>query len=328
MEEQPLVSIIIPVYNGSNYLSEAIDSALAQAYKNIEVIVVNDGSCDDGKTREIALSFNNSIRYFEKDNNGVSSALNYGLEKMEGEYFSWLSHDDQYYPWKIEKQINLISKLNNRKVVIFSHQNHINDAGLVIYRDDHYRYKKEKLALLLFYRYFIGGCSLLIPKAAFDEVGKFSEQYRYVQDYEMWFRMINSGYEFVYLPISTVMMRIHDEQDTVKNIESVCKEQTKLFSELHKWLKKEFWVLNSSGDPLFSYLYLSFQYKKNKQEELYKYYLNLSILKIKSAVFYKKILAVLFSIYIKNWNKYLDPGSYHRKFRALVCKFMKVYLHT
>lgn len=55
MRYEPLISIVIPVYNGSNYMADAIDSALCQTYKNIEVIVVNDGSMDEGKTEEIAL---------------------------------------------------------------------------------------------------------------------------------------------------------------------------------------------------------------------------------------------------------------------------------
>jgi glycosyltransferase involved in cell wall biosynthesis len=116
----PLVSIVIPVYNGSNYLSEAIDSALSQTYKNIEIIVVNDGSNDNGKTRDIALSYGEKIRYFEKENGGVATALNLGIREMRGEYFSWLSHDDVYYPDKIETQVEYINKSENQYLILFS----------------------------------------------------------------------------------------------------------------------------------------------------------------------------------------------------------------
>ena len=111
------VTIVIPVYNGSNYLAEAIDSALAQTYKNIEILVINDGSNDNGATEKIAKSYGNKIRYFKKENGGVATALNLGIEKMSGEYFSWLSHDDLYYPEKIEKQIKFISNFGHRSVV-------------------------------------------------------------------------------------------------------------------------------------------------------------------------------------------------------------------
>ena len=104
------VTIIIPVYNGSNYVREAIDSALAQTYKNIEILVVNDGSTDEGATRDICLSYGDKITYYEKENGGVSTALNLGIEKMTGDYFSWLSHDDLYYPDKIEKQMKELEK--------------------------------------------------------------------------------------------------------------------------------------------------------------------------------------------------------------------------
>lgn len=67
------VTIIIPVYNGSNYVREAIDSALAQTYKNIEILVVNDGSTDEGATRDICLSYGDKITYYEKKNGGVST---------------------------------------------------------------------------------------------------------------------------------------------------------------------------------------------------------------------------------------------------------------
>ena len=100
----PKISIVILVYNGANFLSQAIDTALAQTYDNIEIIVVNDGSNDDGATGQVALSYGDKINYFSKPNGGVSSALNYAIEKMQGDYFSWLSHDDLYEPEKKSKR--------------------------------------------------------------------------------------------------------------------------------------------------------------------------------------------------------------------------------
>ena len=119
MIESPLVSIVIPVYNGTNFLKDAIDSALRQTYKNIEVIVVNDGSTDNGGTEGIALSYGDKIRYFKKENGGVASALNHGIKEMRGEYFSWLSHDDVYNDNKIEEQINFLKKYPDEEVVVY-----------------------------------------------------------------------------------------------------------------------------------------------------------------------------------------------------------------
>ena len=70
------ISIIIPVYNGANYLRNAIDSALEQTYDNCEVLVINDGSSDDGATERIAAEYGERIRYFYKENGGVATALN------------------------------------------------------------------------------------------------------------------------------------------------------------------------------------------------------------------------------------------------------------
>lgn len=103
----PKVSIVIPVYNGENFLREAIESALNQSYKNKEVIVVNDGSTDGEQTAAIANSFGSAIRYFHKENGGVASALNVALRSMQGDFFTWLSHDDLISPNRIETDVRL-----------------------------------------------------------------------------------------------------------------------------------------------------------------------------------------------------------------------------
>lgn len=93
---KPRISVVIPVYNGENYLKEAIDSALNQTYENVEVLVVDDGSVDG--TREIMNAYGDRIIGLHKKNGGVATALNMGIAHMSGEYFAWLSHDDLMKP--------------------------------------------------------------------------------------------------------------------------------------------------------------------------------------------------------------------------------------
>ena len=107
MKYEPKVSIIIPVYNGSNFLAEAVDAALAQTYKNCEILVVNDGSTDDGASEKIALSYGDKVRYYLKENGGVSSVLNFAFEKMTGEWFSWLLMMIYIIPKKLKSRLRL-----------------------------------------------------------------------------------------------------------------------------------------------------------------------------------------------------------------------------
>jgi glycosyltransferase involved in cell wall biosynthesis len=216
--EMPKVSIVIPIYNGSKYMKEAIDSALAQTYKNFEIIVVNDGSNDDGKTAEIAKSYGNKIRYFEKKNGGVSTALNLAISKMTGEYFSWLSHDDVYYPNKLEKQIEYIldNDYRDKNIILYSDYDLIDKKSRLISRaakDHEMLTEKPEYALL---RGSINGITLLIPKRAFDEYGVFDEKLRCTQDYELWQRM-SKGYIFHHMSGIVAKSRQHGEQVSVTN---------------------------------------------------------------------------------------------------------------
>lgn len=217
----PLVSIIIPVYNGSNYVAEAIDSALAQTYKNTEIIVVNDGSSDNGKTEEIVLSYGDKIRYFSKENGGVSSALNFGIEKMNGEYFSWLSHDDKYETQKIEKEIDALSNLENKETVVLCSSKAIDKNSHIIpgrkiknrFENGNIISWKEAFKSLFEYGSF-NGCALLIHKRVFDVAGKFEENFRYIQDLYMWANIFLNKFPLIYISDKLVLSRIHEGQLT------------------------------------------------------------------------------------------------------------------
>lgn len=234
----PLVSIIIPVYNGSNYVAEAIDSALAQTYKNIEILVVNDGSKDDGKTEEIALSYGDKIRYFKKENGGVSSALNHGIENMQGEYFSWLSHDDKYEPEKIEKQVKALAGLENKETVIVCSDKFIDEnSKLFEGKKANKRFKDKQLISYedaiksLFNQGSFNGCAFLIHKNVFSTVGKFAENLRYVQDILMWAEMFLNKFPLFYMHDELVLSRIHGGQLTQTGRELFHKE-SKLIADI------------------------------------------------------------------------------------------------
>ncbi len=211
----PLVSIVIPVYNGANYMKDAIDSALAQTYPNVEIIVVNDGSTDGGKTDKIARSYGDRIRYYNKKNGGVSSAINYGVGKMKGEYFSWLSHDDMYFPNKVEAEINYLKEHNllGKKVIAYSDYRLVNLRGRTITEMIINHDLVEEKPIYALMRGILNGNSILIPKAAWDTYGLLDTKLACTQDYAKWFEM-NKTYRFVHIPKILIKSRYHSGQAT------------------------------------------------------------------------------------------------------------------
>jgi glycosyltransferase involved in cell wall biosynthesis len=110
-----LVSIITPCYNQAQYLDEALQSVLEQTYSNWECIVVNDGSTDC--TDEIALAWckkDDRFIYIKKENGGLSSARNSGIERARGDYLQFLDSDDVLDTRKLELSLNELSKKNNK----------------------------------------------------------------------------------------------------------------------------------------------------------------------------------------------------------------------
>ena len=209
----PLVSIVIPVYNGSNYVREAIDSALAQTYDNIEIIVVNDGSTDN--TEEIVKSYGNKLRYYSKKNGGTSTALNLGIKNMNGSYFSWLSHDDMYYPNKIERQIEELNRLSDKNTIIMSDLDGINENYEKTYitnylsRINEYPLREKSYIFPILYNQ-THGCTLLIPKVCFKVVGIFDENALVAQDFEFFYRAFS---KFPHKLVSKILVTARDSSN-------------------------------------------------------------------------------------------------------------------
>ena len=270
----PLVSIIIPVYNGSNYLSTAIDCALAQDYKNIEIIVVNDGSTEK-ETEKVALSYKNKIKYYHKENGGVSSALNYGIKKMKGDYFVWLSHDDLMTPDNVSTHINYLRNTTEKNIITYTNFDIINENGNLLIHDtivasiSCYDYKITKT------KHYdpvlqgeINGGSVMIPKEAFEEFGMFDEKERIAQEKDMWARMMKK-YKFINIPYFTTSIRFHSKQVTNTNNNIRIETDRKLKEIIQNITEEE--MIKEYGSVENFYLYTAAHYKVNRIPSMYEY---------------------------------------------------------
>ncbi|MFS0620666.1 glycosyltransferase family 2 protein [Priestia megaterium] len=111
MEEKYLVSLIIPVYNAESHIAKCLDSILKQSYKNIEVVLINDGSTDNSaKICEEYVKKDQRVKFFEQKNSGPSSARNFGIEVSQGKYIQFIDSDDQVDSNFTKKLVSGMSK--------------------------------------------------------------------------------------------------------------------------------------------------------------------------------------------------------------------------
>ena len=150
-EYDDLVSVIIPFYNEEVYFDDCIYSVINQTYQNLEVIIVNDGSEEKFKKKLDSLNYKypNKIKLFHIQNEGVSSARNYGIKNANGKYICFLDADDFWLPNKIEHQIKIIKEKN---------LNFIHSSYYVVDQEDRVlgRFKSKSLS----YKELIKSCDI------------------------------------------------------------------------------------------------------------------------------------------------------------------------
>lgn len=229
----PKVSIIIPFYN-CPYVDQAIQSALNQTYPNIEVVVIDDGS---SMFTEKIDSFRSRILYLRKENGGTATALNEGIKIAKGDYISWLSSDDYFLPDKIEKQVKFMVEKN--AAASFTNYDYIDEKNLVLVHRNGPRISKPKDLYTEMLKYnAINGCTTMIKKKLFDEIGSFNPKWRFTHDYDMWFRLLLNDVDIHYLDEVLVKFRYHKNAGTKKYTREIQLEAAALENHYRPLLKE------------------------------------------------------------------------------------------
>lgn len=251
-----LVSIIIPSYNDTKYLVDAISSALSQSYKDIEVIVVNDGSTNEEDKRFFNEFSNPSVRVITKTNEGLAAARNTGIKASKGEFFVPLDADDQIKPDFIEK---LIVVMKDNVGVAYSDQEFFGEENRLMPM-------KEFNFVDLLSQNHISVCSL-VRREAYDEVltknlvGYNPNMVYGYEDWDFWISIAELGWEFrcIHEPLFMYRRRVDSmSSNTIKHhdylIDQMIKNHPDSYAKYYKeviiGLHKQVKVMNMANSSI------------------------------------------------------------------------------
>lgn len=204
----PTVSVIIPTYNRTRFISEAVESVLAQTYSDYEILVVDDGSIDN--TKDVLLPYQDKVIYIYQKNQGVSAARNTGIRNSKGKYIAFLDSDDMWLPEKLEKQVEILDKYPDISMV-YSNISYCDEKGRYIrtaskanmFQSGHIPEK------VLLWKVNCGYLQTwLIRKSCFDEIGLLDTTFKMSEDREMSVR-IAMNYNIYGLKEPLTMVRQH-----------------------------------------------------------------------------------------------------------------------
>lgn len=204
-----LVSVIIPTFNREHFLSEAIQSVIAQTYRPIECIVVDDGSTDETKTLVETLNLSTPesfiLKYIYQSNSGSQVARNTGTHASTGEFIQYLDSDDLLYPEKLEKQVEYLKTHPECDGVWGSWAKGTVDKNELIQS-----YAREDLLTQFFTEHCIHTLSFLMRKVIIEKIGPWDVNIKRNQEIDFHLRGLMLGANYQYQPQICGLWRIHD----------------------------------------------------------------------------------------------------------------------
>ena len=235
----PKVTILTPLYNGEQYIEQAILGILGQSYRDFEYYIINDGSTDHGADI-IRRITDKRVNIIEQDNKGAAAAINNGLRRALGEYVGFCDQDDIWLSDKLERQVAFLDAHPDADVVYSDAR--MADAEGKFLSETWMQSRRTSpctgssmCMLPLFERNFI--CAplvVLMRKKLFEDIGFFNETFSSAYDYEFWFRMLEADKTVEFIEEPLAVWRTHEFQES-KNIR---KAKIMLISILREFLRR------------------------------------------------------------------------------------------
>lgn len=210
----PKISVVMSVYNGEKYLREAVESVLNQSFKDFEFIIINDGSSD--KSLEILKEFQQKderIKLVSRENKGLIYSLNEGVKMAQGEYIARMDVDDVSVPNRLEKQLKYAQ--DNDLAMCGTWAEGIDSLGNKVKNMDYPPTNISYIRKDIFLHNPFIHPSVMFRKDIFEKVGGYKDFYKYIEDYELWTRIVFK-YKTGNIPEVLLKYRLHEDQITRK----------------------------------------------------------------------------------------------------------------
>ena len=200
---------MIPAFNQARFLPAAIESAIAQTYRDREIIVVDDGSTDD--TPDVARRYGDAVRYVRQANKGLAGARNTGIDLARGECVALLDSDDVWLPGFLEHMLG-VADAQPQAAVYFSAWRYIDSAGNPLPEPPHaHAVPHTKMYRALLRANFIVPSSVVMRRPAVVSAGLFDEEFRRLEDWELWIRLLRQGQTLAGSMACHLHYRLHGE---------------------------------------------------------------------------------------------------------------------
>ena len=230
-------SVILPYYNGKKYIEEAVDSILAQTYKDFELILIDDGSPSkidsDFLISLVESKKDGRIKYHRKDNGGLSDARNFGIDHSDGEYIAFIDQDDLWDKDKLRLQAEVFARDEGVKFICTDAKTFGEKTGELRIGET-WGFTKDGIVENSFSKMikgcFVGCSSVAFKRSLIPEVGYSNKAYVVVTDYEYFFRFAEKT-DFYFIAQSLLLYRYHEGNTSKQRVRGECEVISFLFNK-------------------------------------------------------------------------------------------------